>query len=227
MAPRGSGTKQWTAVDDYFGGLLAPSDPQLAAVFEANKQAGLPAIDVSPLQGRFLQILVQIAQARRILEVGTLGAYSTILMARVLPEGGRIVTLEYNPHHAEVARANLQNAGVLDRVDLRVGAALDTLPSIEQARLGPFDFIFIDADKRSNPEYLEWAVKLSRPGTIIVVDNVVRDGKVVNAKSKDLDIQGTRRCAEMMAANPRLCATVLQTVGIKGYDGFALAVVVG
>lgn len=225
MAPRGSGTRKWIAVDDYFGGLLAPSDDQLEATLKNNQDAGLPAIDVSPLQGKFLQLLVHITAARRVLEIGTLGGYSTILMARALPAGGRIVTLEFSPKHAEVARRNLQSAGLLDRVDLRLGRALDTLPILAAEDQAPFDLIFIDADKQNNPEYLEWALKLSRPGTVIVVDNVVREGNVIDAKSADPDLAGTRRMTVIMGAEPRLSATVLQTVGMKGYDGFALALV--
>ncbi|MGB6742333.1 MAG: O-methyltransferase [Terracidiphilus sp.] len=216
----------WIAVDNYFGGLLAPGDAELDAALAANRAAGLPAIDVSPLQGKFLHLLVQIARPRRVLEIGTLGGYSTIWMARALPRGGRIVSLEYNPKHADVARKNLQNAGLLKRVDLRVGRALDSLPVLASSGAGPFDLIFIDADKRSNPDYLQWALKLSRPGTVIVVDNVVRDGKVIDAASADADIRGTRRMASMLAREPRLSATVLQNVGVKGYDGFVLAVVV-
>jgi predicted O-methyltransferase YrrM len=169
--------------------------------------------------------MVHITQARRILEIGTLGGYSTILMARALPAGGRIVTLEFNPKHADVARENLKNAGLLDRAEIRVGAALDSLPVLAAEGAGPFDFIFIDADKNNNPQYLEWALGLSRPGTTIVVDNVVRDGAVIDADSADPDIQGIRRMTEMLAAEPRLSATVLQNVGVKGYDGFAMAVV--
>ncbi|MFY9855478.1 MAG: O-methyltransferase [Terracidiphilus sp.] len=215
----------WTEVDRYFCDQLVPSDEKLDAALAANRQAGLPAIDVSRLQGKFLDLLVRVIGARRILEIGLLGGYSTIWMARALPEGGSIVSLEVNPHHAEVARANLLNAGVLDRVDIRVGRAIDTLPILESSGAGPFDLIFVDADKPSNADYLAWALKLSRPGTLIVTDNVVRDGKVIQAKSADGDVQGVRRFTEMMAAEPRLSATVLQTVGAKGYDGFALAVV--
>lgn len=225
MAPRGSGTKQWIAVDEYFGDLLAPADAALAAALEANQKAGLPAIDVSPVQGKFLQILAQGTRARRILEIGTLGGYSTIWLARALPEGGRVVSLELNPRHAEVARANLLSAGVLDRVDLRVGRAVESLAALEKAGAEPFDMIFIDADKQGYAEYLDWALKLSRPGTLIVADNVVRDGKVILPDSSDLDVQGVRLFTEKLANEPRLSATVLQTVGIKGYDGFALAVV--
>lgn len=214
----------WTAVDNYFAGLLAPMDPQLEAALKANHAANLPAIDVSPMQGKFLQVLVQMLAPKRVLEVGLLGGYSTIWMARALPEGGCILSLELEPRHAEIARGNLKNAGVLDRVEIRVGAALDLLPAIAAAG-EPFDLIFIDADKGNNPSYLEWALRLSRAGTVIVVDNVVRDGKVIDAKSSDPDIKGTRRMAELMAAEPRLSATVLQNVGPKGYDGFVLAVV--
>ncbi|MGA7341575.1 MAG: O-methyltransferase [Terracidiphilus sp.] len=215
----------WTAVDGYFGDLLAPADAQLNAALRANRKAGLPVIDVSPLQGKFLHLLVRITRARRVLEIGTLGGYSTIWMARALPRGGRIVSIEFSPLHADVARWNLRNAGLLGRVDLHVGRALDVLPVLESSGAGPFDLVFIDADKGNNPHYLRWALKLSRPGTTIVVDNVVRDGKVINAKSADPDIVGTRRMTKMLAAERRLSATVLQNVGMKGYDGFALAVV--
>jgi len=219
----------WTQVDRYFGDLLDPSqsDDKLDAALAENKRAGLPAIDVSRLQGKFLDLLVRISGARSILEIGTLGGYSTIWLARALPEGGRIVTLEFDPRHAEIARANLLNAGVLDRTDLRVGRAIDILPTLQNTAAAPFDLIFIDADKQSYPEYLEWALKLSRPGTLIVADNVVRDGKVIQADCDDPSVQGVRRFAELLAAEPRLSATVLQTVGTKGYDGFALAVVLG
>jgi predicted O-methyltransferase YrrM len=215
----------WTKIDRYFGDLLAPSDEKLEAAVKANRKARLPAIDVSPLQGKFLQVLIQITQARRVLEIGTLGGYSTIWMARALPKRGRIISLEFNPRHAEVARANLHCAGLLSRVDIRVGPALESLPKLKASGAGPFDLIFIDADKENNPHYLQWALKLSRRGTVIVVDNVARHGSVIQAKSSSPDIVGTRRCLEMMAAEPRLCAVALQTVGVKGLDGFALAVV--
>ena len=217
----------WTAVDSYFGDLLIARDEKLDAALAANQKAGLPAIDVSRLQGKFLELLVRISGARRILEIGTLGGYSTIWLARGLPEGGRIVTLEFDPHHAEVARANLEHAGVLDRVDLRVGRAIDTLPTLENTADSPFDLIFIDADKESYPEYLDWTLRLSRVGTVIVADNVVRDGRVVEADCDDERVRGVRRFTERLAAEPRLNATVLQNVGTKGYDGLALAVVVG
>jgi predicted O-methyltransferase YrrM len=218
-------TKLWTAVDTYLAGLLAPGDAKLDSVVKANRKAKLPEIDVSPLQGKFLQLLVEITQAKRILEIGTLGAYSTICMARALPKGGKIITLEYEPKHAEVARRNLQAAGVARSVEIRVGAALDSLPVLHAEKAGPFDFIFIDADKENNPRYLEWALKLSRRGTVILVDNVARHGRVIEAKSKEPDIRGTRQMLEMMAKHPRLSATALQTVGVKGLDGFAIAVV--
>ncbi|MDE3188482.1 MAG: O-methyltransferase [Acidobacteriota bacterium] len=227
MPPRGSGTKQWIAVDDYFSGQLARHDAALDAALKNNQDAGFPSIDVTPLQGRFLELLVRISGARRILEIGTLGGYSTIWLARALPEGGRVVSLELNPRHAEVATANLQKAGVLERVDLRVGQAPESLAALKAAGAGPFDMIFIDADKQGYPEYLDWALKLSRPGTLIVADNVVRDGKVVQADSTDPNVQGVRRFTQQVAREPRLSATVLQTVGSKGYDGFALAVVLG
>jgi len=215
----------WTEVDEYFGDLLAPRDELLDAALEANEKAGLPAIGVSRLQGKFLFLLVKILQARRVLEIGTMGGYSTIWMARALPAGGQVVTLEVDPKHAEVARENLGRTGMLERVDLRLGRALDTLANLHAAGAGPFDLVFIDADKENNPGYLEWAMKLARPGTVIVVDNVVRDGRVIDAGTSDLDLLGTRRMAEMMATHPRLSATAMQTVGAKGYDGFALAVV--
>jgi predicted O-methyltransferase YrrM len=221
----------WTKVDRYFSGLLTPADPALEAALAANHAAGLPAIDVTPLQGKFLAMLVQISGARRVLELGTLGGYSTIWLARALPPGGQITSLELDPHHAEVARANLLNACVLDsvylRVDLRVGPALDTLKALVADNAAPFDLIFIDADKSGYPQYLEWSLKLSRPGTVIVADNVVRDGKVIDPESPDPNIRGVRRFTDLVAAEPRLSATVLQTVGAKGYDGFALAIVVG
>ena len=215
----------WTQVDAYFGDLLAPTDAQLDAALAANRSAGLPPIDVSRLQGKFLSLLVHISGARRVLEIGTLGGYSTIWIARALPEGGRVVTLELNPKHAEVAQANWQNAGVADRIELHVGKALDSLQSLVDAGTTPFDLIFIDADKSSIPAYLDWSLKLARPGTVIVTDNVVRDGKVLQPDSGDADVDGVRRFAEIVANEPRLSATVLQTVGSKGYDGFAIAVV--
>jgi len=225
MKPAGQAV--WTKVDRYFGDLLVRADDALDAVVHANKQAGLPEIDVTSLQGKFLEFLVRVSGAKRVLEIGTLGGYSTIWLARALPEGGRVVTLELDPHHARVARGNLQNAGVLDRVDVRVGPALESLAALANNAepVEQFDLIFIDADKQSYPAYLEWSLKLSHPGTVIVADNVVREGKVIEADSDDKNVQGVRRFTELVAAEPRLSATVLQTVGVKGYDGIALAVV--
>ena len=225
MARRKSGQPLWTAVDQYLAGVLAPTDQHLEAALEANRKAGLPAIDVSPLQGKFLHVLVKMTQAKRVLEIGLLGGYSTIWMARALPKGGRIVSLEFSPTHAEVARANLKRAGLLGRVDVRVGPAIDSLPVIASERGGKFDLIFIDADKENNPQYLEWAIKLSHPGSVIVVDNVARHGQIIEAKTGGPDIQATRRCLKMMATHPRLSAFALQTVGLKGLDGFAMALV--
>jgi predicted O-methyltransferase YrrM len=215
----------WTQVDGYFCDLLAPADEKIDAALKANQQGGLPPIDVSRLQGKFLEFLVRVSGARCVLEIGTLGGYSTIWLARGLPGDGRVVSLELDPHHAEVARANLENAGLLDSVEVIVGPALDTLPTLINSPAAPIDLIFIDADKQSYPQYLQWALKLSRPGTVIVADNVVREGKVIDPDCDDPNVQGVQRFAEMLATEPRLSATVLQTVGIKGYDGFALAVV--
>ena len=215
----------WAAVDRYFGDLLAPEDKELSAILDANRGAGLPSIDVPALLGKFLDLLVRVSGAQRVLEIGTLGGYSTIWMARALPTGGRVVTLEIDPHHAEIARANLKAAGVLDRVDVRVGPANDLLRDMHANGAAPFDLVFNDADKKSMPEYLDWSLKLARPGTIIVADNVVRDGKVIDADNADPDIRGVRRMTEMMAAEPRLRATAIQTVGARGYDGFAVAMV--
>ena len=215
----------WAKVDGYFGDLLAPSDDKLDAALSANEKAGLPQIDVTSLQGKFLEFLVRISGARRVLEIGTLGGYSTIWMARALPDGGRMVTLELNPHHARVAIGNLQNAGLSERVEVRVGPANESLSTLVTVTSEQFDLIFIDADKQGYPEYLRWALKLSHPGTVIVADNVVREGKVIDAQSNDANVQGVREFTAQLAAEPRLSATVLQTVGVKGYDGFALAIV--
>lgn len=216
----------WMEVDRYLGDLLAPSDDALDAALNANLHSGLPAIDVPRLLGKFLALMVTISGARRVLEIGALGGYSTIWLARALPKGGRIVSLELSPRHVEVACTNLQHAGVLDRVDMRVGRANDSLAALVAEGAGPFDLIFIDADKASYPEYLEWSLKLSRPGTVVIADNVVRDGKVIEPENPDPNIQGVRRFTELLAAEPRLSATALQTVGSKGYDGIAVAVVV-
>ena len=195
MARRKSGQPLWAAVDQYLGDVFAPSDEQLEAALEANRKAGLPAIDVSPLQGKFLQVLVQMTQAKRVLEIGLLGGYSTIWMARALPRGGRIISLEFNPKHAEVARANLKRAGLLRRVDVRVGPALESLPVLASERGAKFDLIFIDADKANNPPYLDWALKLSRRGSVIVVDNIVRQGNVIDGQTAPIPISAERVAA--------------------------------
>jgi len=219
--------KLWIDVDRYFVETLHLSDPILDATMEANAAAELPAIDVAPNQGKLLHLFAKLIQARKILEIGTLGGYSTIWLARALPPGGRLISLEFSRKHAEVARSNIQRSGLSDRVEIRIGAALDSLPLVEKEGHVPFDLIFIDADKPNNPAYLEWAIKLSRPGTLIIVDNVVRDGAVADAASTDPTIQGTRRMFSLMASDSRLSSTALQTVGSKGYDGFAMAIVNG
>ncbi len=217
--------QKWSAVDSYLVDALIPHDPLLAQVLANNQRAGLPAHDVAANQGQFLALLVRMVRAQRVLEIGTLGAYSSIWMARELPEDGELLTLEASPHHAAVARENLRLAGVNKQVTLREGPALETLESLGDRP--PFDLIFIDADKPSNPDYLRWALHYSRPGTLIIGDNVVRDGEVVNPHSEDDRVLGVRRFIEMMARDPRLTVTALQTVGSKGWDGFTLAWVNG
>ncbi|HVK11483.1 MAG TPA: O-methyltransferase [Gemmataceae bacterium] len=211
----------WAAVDAFITGHLVPADPALDEALARSAAAGLPAIHVAPNQGKFLQLLARVRGAKAILEVGTLGGYSTIWLARALPPGGRLVTLEADPGHAAVARENIARAGLAAVVELREGRALDTLPQLA----GPFDFTFIDADKPTTAEYFAWAVRLSRPGGVIVVDNVVRKGAVADPASADASVRGVRRFYEALAAEPRVTATAVQTVGSKGYDGFALAVV--
>lgn len=215
----------WSAVDEYIVQALNLAEPLFADVQQACDEAGLPPIQVSAAQGRFLEILVRMTRARHVLELGTLGGYSAIWMARALPPGGMIVTVELDPKHAAVASSNFERAGVSDRVELRVGSALETLPLISESREGPFDLFFIDADKANIPAYFEWALRLSHAGSVIVVDNVVREGAVVDASSDDPSVKGVRRLNEMLAAERRVDSTVLQTVGVKGYDGFAIAFV--
>jgi predicted O-methyltransferase YrrM len=216
---------QWTEVDRYFSESLLPSDPILESALDASVAAGLPPINVSPNQGMLLQMLAQIVGARSILEIGTLAGYSSIWLARGLRPGGRLITLEVEPKHADVARLNFARAGLEDVVEVRLGSALETLPRLSNERRGPFDLIFIDADKQNIPTYFEWSLKLSRPGTLIVVDNVVRDGAVLDANSSDPNIQGVRRFIELLGAEAAVSGTVIQTVGIKGYDGFAIVLV--
>ena len=217
----------WNAVDRYIADTLIPPDPALNTALEASAKAGLPAHQVSPPQGMLLHLLARIQRARNILEIGTLGGYSTIWLARALPTGGRMITLETDPKHAEVAKANIRNAELSGVVTLRVGRAIDTLPQLAAEGAGPFDLIFIDADKAGTPDYLTWALKLSRAGTLIIADNVVRNGGLADPGSTDPSVRGVRRLHEMLAWEPRVTATTIQTVGGKGYDGFTLALVTG
>ncbi|MEU5921820.1 O-methyltransferase [Streptomyces sp. NPDC047141] len=214
---------QWNAVDDYFTRTIAPGDDALTAALAASTAAGLPEIAVAPNQGKLLHLLAATQGARNILEIGTLGGYSTIWLARALPADGRLTTLEYDPAHADVARANIARAGLDKIVEVRTGAALETLPVLETEGAGPFDLVFIDADKANNPHYVTWALKLSRPGSLIIVDNVVREGRVATEQPGDAAVTGTRAMFDLIAAEPRLDATAIQTVGTKGYDGLLLA----
>ncbi len=216
---------QWSAVDEYVAGLLAPHDAALEAALSASEAAGLPAIQVSPPQGKLLCLLAQSIGSSSILEFGTLGAYSTIWLGRALPEGGRLVTLEADPGYAEVARENIARAGLADAVDLRVGIALDMLPELHAEEVGPFDFTFIDADKENSPAYFAWSLEHSRPGSLIVANNVVRDGTLADAESDDPKVRAQRQLHEALAAEDRVSATTIQTVGGKGYDGFTVALV--
>ena len=215
----------WTEVDNYICALLAPNDPALQAALKASEAAGLPAIQVSATQGKFLYLLARLMRASNILELGTLGGYSTIWLARALPPKGRLLTVDANPKHTEVARSNVAFAGLSDCVEFHVGPGLAVLPQLAREGRGPFDFIFIDANKSDMPEYFDWALRFSRPGGLIIADNVIRDGKVLDASTTDADIQGVRRFNERLAAEKTVSATELQTVGSKGYDGFAMAVV--
>ncbi|GEC88366.1 O-methyltransferase [Brevibacillus brevis] len=219
--------EQWTAVDHYFTDKLLEADSVLDTVLQVNAAAGLPAIDVAPNQGKLLHLLARIQGARSILEIGTLGGYSTIWLARALPAGGRLITLEYDPKHAEVAQSNITRAGLDQIVEVKVGLALDSLIQLYKENQGPFDFIFIDADKKGNPDYFQWALKLSRKGTVIITDNVVRSGQVVDETSTDPNIVGVRQFTDMVAEEQRVSGTVVQTVGSKGYDGFAIMLVTG
>ncbi|MEV5650721.1 O-methyltransferase [Nocardia sp. NPDC052254] len=215
---------EWGAVDQYLvDTLIGDGDSDVA---QANSDAGLPPIDVSPPQGKFLSLIALSAGARRVLEIGTLGGYSTLWLARAVGPQGRVITLEFDRHHAEVARANLDRKGVGERVEIRVGAALDSLPAVAHDHAEPFDLVFIDADKSNNAKYVEWALRLTRPGSVIVVDNVVRGGALVDGDADDPGVRGGREVLRLLADEPRVDATVLQTVGSKGWDGFAYAVVV-
>jgi predicted O-methyltransferase YrrM len=215
----------WQAVDDYFTAALLAPDPALDDALAASHAAGLPSINVTPLQGKLLHLLARLHGARTILEIGTLGGYSAIWLARALPPDGKLISLEADPKHADVARANLHRAGLSAVVDVRLGPALDALPRLEAEAAGPFDLVFIDADKPNNPGYFQWALKLARLGALIIVDNVVRDGAVADAATADEKVLGVRRMVDLIAAEPRVSATAIQTVGGKGYDGFVIAVV--
>ena len=215
----------WASVDDYVSELFLPPDTVLEAALQRSEAAGLPAIQVTPALGKLLNLLARMQRAERILEVGTLGAYSTIWLGRALPAQGRLITLEFNPKHADVARANLAEAGLGEKVEVRLGKAADSLQQLAREKSAAFDLIFIDADKAGYPEYLRLVLPLSRPGTLLLADNVVRNGAVVDGNSPDPDVLGVRSFNEMLAKEGRLSATVIQTVGAKGYDGFALAIV--
>lgn len=218
---------QWTVVDRYFTDLFVSPDPALEAALQTAADAGLPPHHVAPNLGKLLAILARSMAARSILEIGTLGGYSTIWLARALPPGGALITLEADPKHAEVARANIARAGLNEVVEVRVGRALDTLPELASEGLGPFDLVFIDADKANNAAYFDWALRLTRRGSLIIADNVVRNGAVADAHSADMTVQGVRRFVAALAAEPRVSATGIQTVGSKGYDGLAIALVTG
>lgn len=215
----------WTAVDNYVQRMLIAPNPVLDAALVSSAEAGLPDIQVAPNQGMLLHLLARMQHPKRILEIGTLGGYSTIWLAMALAPGGRLITLEYEPRHAQVAQENIARAGLADRVEIRVGRALDSLAQLAAEGLDSFDLIFIDADKPNNPDYFRWALSLSRPGTAIIVDNVVRDGRVVDDASTDGSVRGVREMFDVIAAEPRVDATAIQTVGVKGYDGLLLALV--
>ncbi|HUX49322.1 MAG TPA: O-methyltransferase [Spirochaetia bacterium] len=217
----------WTEVDNYFTERLIEKDDGLEQAFRSIDEEGMPPIQVAPNQGKLLSILARSINARSILEIGTLAGYSTIWLARSLAKGGSLVTLEADPHHAEVARANIARAGFADAVEIIVGKALDTLPLVAQRKLPAFDFVFIDADKENNAEYFKWTMKLTHPGSVIVIDNVVREGRVAEEHSRDSDVRGVRLLHDELAAEPRVTATAVQTVGSKGYDGFTIALVTG
>lgn len=219
--------EQWNTVDQYFDGLFAPPDAVLEAALAATAEAGLPAINVSPTQGKLLHILAKTHNASKILEIGTLAGYSTIWLARALPADGKLVTLEIDPKHAAVARANIARASLDSQVEVIVGKAIESLPQLDSNGAGPFDLVFIDADKVSTPDYLAWAMRLTKPGSLIIIDNVVRSGQVANPATTDPNVQGVQKALSMLAQDKRIVATALQTVGSKGFDGFSLALVVG
>ncbi|SRR5579883_1422693 len=221
------GQETWDAVDDYFEGELIGPDPVLAEALVRSDKAGLPQIAVTASQGKLLHLMAKMTGARRILEVGTLGGYSAIWLARALPDGGRLISLEVEPKHAEVARANLEAAGLADKAQVRVGRGVDSLAALAEEGAEPFDFVFIDADKPSNAQYVAAALLLSHPGTVIVVDNVVREGRVIETDGSNAAVEGVRKVVDLIAREPRLTGTAIQTVGAKGYDGFIVALVTG
>lgn len=217
--------KIWEKVDQYIEEKLIPHDPVLESVLAENRKAGLPAIDVSPTQGKLLHVLAKMHGSKRILEIGTLGGYSTIWMARALPPEGKLITIEREERHAEVAKANIKRASLQELVEVRVGDALEQLAQMKEEKIGPFDLIFIDADKPNNPNYLKWALEFSHPGTVIIGDNVIRDGEVINHASEDARVNGVRAFFDLLAQEKRVVATAIQTVGSKGYDGFSIGIV--
>ncbi len=217
---------RWEAVDAYFEGALFGKDPVLEAVLEASRAGGLPEIAVAANQGMLLNILARSVGAQRILEVGTLGGYSSIWLARALPAGGKLITLEVEKKHADVARANFERAGLADKIELRLGRGIDLLPKLAAAKPRPFDLVFIDADKSGNADYFDWAMKLTRKGSLIIVDNVVRGGAVADPRSSDASVKGVHRLVEHLKAEKRVMTTAIQTVGTKGYDGFTISVVI-
>jgi predicted O-methyltransferase YrrM len=221
------GQETWDAVDDYFEGELIGPDPVLAEALARSDKAGLPQIAVTASQGKLLHLMAKMTGARRILEVGTLGGYSAIWLARALPDGGSLISLEVEPKHAEVARANLEAAGLADKAQVRVGRGVDSLAALAEEGAEPFDFVFIDADKPSNAQYVAAALLLSHPGTVIVVDNVVREGRVIETDGSNAAVEGVRKVVDLIAREPRLTGTAIQTVGAKGYDGFIVALVTG
>jgi predicted O-methyltransferase YrrM len=226
MEQENSMQELWTAVDSYFKDLLIGKDSALEAALRESEAAGLPMIQVTPNQGKLLWMFVRLTGACKVLEIGTLGGYSTIWMARALPPGGRLISLEVDPRHAAVARKNIARAGLTAVAEVRTGPALDSLPRIEAEGSGPFEVVFLDADKPHNPEYFSWALRLTRPGSVIIVDNVVRGGAVADPRNGNASVRATRKLFEMAAADPRISATAIQTVGKKGYDGFAVFLVV-
>jgi len=217
--------EKWFDVDQYFTSKLHASDPNMDAVLKANAEANLPAIDVSPNQGKFLYLIAKLKGAKNILEIGTLGGYSSIWLARALPEDGRLVTLEYSQEHAKVAEENIKNAGLENKIEVMVGPALDTLPTLKEKGFTSFDLIFIDADKPNNPNYLKWALELSKPGTVIIGDNVVRNGHVIEEDNEDINVKGIRQFIDLLSEESRIESTAIQTVGSKGYDGFVMGIV--